>query len=233
MARVIGIGDTGDEVKRWQEYLATQGFKVAADGKFGPSTLAATRQMQKRLGVKADGRVGHRTTERKTTTQAVPLPTARPDMPPAPSPSAPVLAGDRTGQDAFQSSGPEADLNAMHSAASNRSWDQQMAQELQGQYYDAREADQRNQGPPEPWRPAFTDQPSQTVPPHSMDTAMMAARGVNPNFDAAGPQGDAGSAIDLTGVGQPPGAAGAQAGTVIDPVKRDALIRALLQGSGG
>lgn len=207
---VLTIGDTGDDVRRWQQYLVSQGYRVATDGRFGPATLAATRQVQRKLGVTPDGRVGHRTVARQDQTQATPLPVARPDMPPAPAPaSTDVLSGGgQTGDQPFVSSGPEADLNAMHSAASNNAWDQQMAQSLMGQYYDTRAADLANQGPPPPVQPTFTDQATASMPGLLM--AGKRAQGVNPNFDAAG-----------------------QAGGAPMPVQRDQMIRMLLQQAGG
>ncbi len=228
MNRTLSIGDTGPDVENWQRYLISQGYKVATDGKFGPSTLAATRSMQRKLGVMPDGRVGHRTLDRQTATQATPLPTARPDMPPAPAPQADVLSGARTGDQPFVSSGPEADLNLMHSAASNRAATDAMAQELQSQYYDARSADMANQGAPPPYQPDFTDQGN---PPTAQ--ALMQAKGIRPNFDAAGPGMGAGASVDFSGSGVPGMAPGSPAALSSDPVKRDALIRALLQGAGG
>ncbi len=232
MNKTLSIGDTGDEVLNWQKYLVSQGFRVAVDGRFGPSTLAATRAMQRRLGVTADGKVGHRTIDRQTATSSTPLPQARPDMPPAPQPATDVLSGPNTGATAFQSSGPEADLNAMHSAASNNAADQSMAQELMGQYYDTRKADAAFNAPPAPVTRQFTDQGSMP-PTHALDPAMMAAQGVNPNFAAAGPQGGGGAGMDLGGVGQAASPMGAPAVNSIDPIKRDQLIRALMMQAGG
>lgn len=231
MAKVLGIGDTGEEVRRWQEYLISQGYKIQADSKFGPSTLAATRAMQRKLGVRADGKVGHRTTDRQATTQAQPMPRARPA-----APAQGILSGPKTGEGgAYQSAGREYDPAAMRAAASNNAATDAMARELQGQYYDARKADLTNQGAPPSFAPAFTDQPApgteQTA--HGLDPAMMAAQGVSPNFDAAGPTGGGGATVDLTAAGGAVNPMGAQAGQYIDPVKRDAIIRALLQQAGG
>ena len=210
MTKYLTIGSRGEEVKHWQEYLAQQGFKLPATGYFDPATLAATRKMQRKLGVKADGKVGHNTKARQEQTAATPIPQARPDMPPAPQPQAPVLAGDRRGTAApppFQSSGPEADLTEMGIAAMQRRQREGMAQALQSQYYDARGADLASQSPPPDWSPAFTDQGS--PPTHALDQGILNARGISPNFDAAGPPG-----------GQSPQA-------------RDQLIRMLLQQAGG
>lgn len=213
MSRTFGIGDTGEDVSRWQQYLASQGFSVDVDGKFGPRTLAATRQMQRRMGLKPDGRVGQRTQGK----QATPLPRIRPENPTPVAPMTPDMSGGFTpGQaDPFISSGPEADLNAMNTAARNRSWDQQMAQQLMGNYYDAQKASRASEGPPAPFSPDFGQAgtaPDMTQVPQSL----MQAAGTMPNFDWAGPA--AGASVEPVP-------------TVGDPLRRDAMIRALL-GAG-
>lgn len=221
--RTLSIGDTGDDVKNWQHYLASQGFPVDADGYFGPQTLAATRTMQRRMGLKPDGKVGHRTVDKSET----PLPRLRPVS--APQPFAPGPA--------FQSSGPEADLNAMHSAASNNAADAAMAQELMGQNYDARAADAASQRDAPPYQPAFADTATGSPMP-GMPGAVRRAQGLDPvnfpaEFGAPVPQIDVGGAGGPAVGGQPGLSAGAPAGGQIDPVKRDALIRALLMQAGG
>jgi peptidoglycan hydrolase-like protein with peptidoglycan-binding domain len=228
MNRTLSIGDTGPDVENWQRYLISQGYKVATDGKFGPSTLAATRSMQRKLGVMPDGRVGHRTLDRQAATQATPLPQARPDMPPAPQPGG-MANTPTTGDQPYVSSGTEADLNAMHSAASNRAATDAMAQELQSQYYDARKADMANQGAPPPVTRAFTDQGA-APPTHALDPAIMAARGIRPDFSIAGPSGGEPS-MDFSGTGGALSPMGAPAPN--DPRTRDMVIRMLLQGAGG
>jgi hypothetical protein len=133
-----------------------------------------------------------------------------------------------TGDQPFVSSGPEPDLNAMHSAASNRAATDAMAQELQSQYYDARQADLTNQGAPPPWQPDFTDQGA--PPTHALDAAIMAKRGIRPAFSAAGPSGDEPS-MDFSGTGGTLRPMGAPAPN--DPRTRDMIIRMLLQSAGG
>ena len=54
-------GSSGDEVKKWQEYLNTQGYGLTVDGSFGDKTDAATRQYQASVGLGADGIVGEKT----------------------------------------------------------------------------------------------------------------------------------------------------------------------------
>jgi hypothetical protein len=133
-----------------------------------------------------------------------------------------------TGDQPFVSSGTEADLNAMHSAASNRAATDAMAQELQSQYYDARKADLTNQGAPPPVTRAFTDQGA--PPTHALDPAIMAARGIRPDFSIAGPSSGEPS-MDFSGTGGALSPMGAPAPN--DPRTRDMVIRMLLQGAGG
>lgn len=55
----IGIGSRGKSVKVWQVILGYTGTKI--DGIFGKGTLADTKVLQKRLGLKEDGVVGKNT----------------------------------------------------------------------------------------------------------------------------------------------------------------------------
>lgn len=226
--RTFGIGDSGDDVSRWQQFLAGQGFKIAVDGKFGPATLAATRQVQRRMGLKPDGRVGQKTAGGQAQTEAMPIPRVRPDQPPAQSMPTQVFGAGQTGQPApqpYTSSGPEADLTAMHTAASNNAWDQQMANALMGQYYDAQKASAAASAPPAPYRPAFAgDASGMTQTPQGA----LQTTGMMPNFDWAGPSATQ-QAVDLGG-----GAAAqvAPVPTAVNPLQRDAYIRMLLNGVG-
>jgi peptidoglycan hydrolase-like protein with peptidoglycan-binding domain len=54
-------GSNGDEVKKWQEYLNTQGYGLTVDGIFGDKTDAATRDYQTKNGLTVDGIVGANT----------------------------------------------------------------------------------------------------------------------------------------------------------------------------
>lgn len=54
-------GSKGDETKRWQEFLNTQGYGLTVDGDFGDKTLAATRDYQTKNGLTVDGIVGSNT----------------------------------------------------------------------------------------------------------------------------------------------------------------------------
>jgi peptidoglycan hydrolase-like protein with peptidoglycan-binding domain len=54
-------GSKGDEVKKWQEFLNTQGYGLGVDGDFGDKTDAATRDYQQKNGLGVDGIVGEKT----------------------------------------------------------------------------------------------------------------------------------------------------------------------------
>ena len=54
-------GSKGDEVKKWQEYLNTQGYGLSVDGDFGNNTYNATVDWQTKNGLGADGIVGKNT----------------------------------------------------------------------------------------------------------------------------------------------------------------------------
>ena len=54
-------GSKGDEVKRWQEFLNSQGYNLGVDGDFGDKTYAATTDWQSKNGLGADGIVGKNT----------------------------------------------------------------------------------------------------------------------------------------------------------------------------
>ena len=51
-------GHRGTDVRGWQQQLVDAGESIVVDGDFGPMTEAATRRLQERLGVTADGLVG-------------------------------------------------------------------------------------------------------------------------------------------------------------------------------
>ena len=54
-------GSKGDEVKKWQEYLNTQGYGLSVDGDFGTNTYNATIDYQTKNGLGVDGIVGAKT----------------------------------------------------------------------------------------------------------------------------------------------------------------------------
>jgi peptidoglycan hydrolase-like protein with peptidoglycan-binding domain len=56
--KVLRKGIQGTDVRRWQYFLAGQGYPVIADGKFGDGTDRYTKEFQAAHGLKADGEVG-------------------------------------------------------------------------------------------------------------------------------------------------------------------------------
>ena len=60
--KTLQKGDFGDEVKQWQEFLLSAGYKVPfVDGAFGPATEKETIKFQLKSGLKPDGVVGAKT----------------------------------------------------------------------------------------------------------------------------------------------------------------------------
>jgi hypothetical protein len=60
--KVLRVGNSGQSVKDWQNFLIGQGFNPGfVDGKFGERTKAATISFQQRHGMVPDGVVGNRT----------------------------------------------------------------------------------------------------------------------------------------------------------------------------
>lgn len=56
--KTIGYGDQGANVRALQEALSKIGGSVSVDGDFGPGTLKAVKDFQRREGLNADGVVG-------------------------------------------------------------------------------------------------------------------------------------------------------------------------------
>jgi N-acetylmuramoyl-L-alanine amidase/Putative peptidoglycan binding domain len=54
----LRLGDEGWRVRRLQRLLAARALDLAIDGKFGPETLRAVLELQRREGLPADGIVG-------------------------------------------------------------------------------------------------------------------------------------------------------------------------------
>lgn len=55
----LGLGDTGEQVRRLQHYLNWYGgYNLSLDGSFGPATLAAVKKYQKSAGLTVDGYFG-------------------------------------------------------------------------------------------------------------------------------------------------------------------------------
>jgi len=62
MNKTIKKGSFGEEVKQWQLFLQTAGYRIPfADGAFGPITERETLKFQIANGLKADGVVGPKT----------------------------------------------------------------------------------------------------------------------------------------------------------------------------
>lgn len=57
----IRYGSSGDEVKKLQESLNSQGYKLDVDGQFGSATQSAVRDYQSKNGLTVDGIVGDNT----------------------------------------------------------------------------------------------------------------------------------------------------------------------------
>jgi peptidoglycan L-alanyl-D-glutamate endopeptidase CwlK len=55
---MIKLGDKGQDVKTWQEWLVSRKIDLDIDSDFGPATEKATKTWQRRAGVDADGKVG-------------------------------------------------------------------------------------------------------------------------------------------------------------------------------
>ena len=54
---LLSLGAEGEEVKKWQEYLRSQGYSVSASGVFDKATQSTTRSWQKRNGLEITGSV--------------------------------------------------------------------------------------------------------------------------------------------------------------------------------
>jgi hypothetical protein len=60
--KTLQKGDFGDDVKQWQLFLQSAGYKIpAVDGAFGPATEKETIKFQLKNGLKPDGVVGPKT----------------------------------------------------------------------------------------------------------------------------------------------------------------------------
>lgn len=76
MARVLRIGDQGDDVRAVQDALNFQIRRLAplaVDGKFGPKTQARVIEFQRSNALAPDGAVGHNTTAKLFETERMPL----------------------------------------------------------------------------------------------------------------------------------------------------------------
>ncbi|MBS1727138.1 MAG: peptidoglycan-binding protein [Armatimonadetes bacterium] len=59
--RLLKVGTSGEDVRRWQTFLASKGYQVGVDSQFGTETKNATVQFQADHGLSTDGKVGHDT----------------------------------------------------------------------------------------------------------------------------------------------------------------------------
>lgn len=105
-SRILQTGMQGSDVLGWQQWLQRDGFpSLAADGKFGPATMAATKAWQAAHGVRPDGLVGPATKGKvgtaavKALPATVPVATAPAAAAPAPSSGVRVLTRGMTGAD--------------------------------------------------------------------------------------------------------------------------------------
>lgn len=70
--RMLAEGSFGGDVMLLQTQLNANGFKLKADGIFGPKTLDAVKSYQEKNGLKADGIVGPKTLAKLTPAAVVP-----------------------------------------------------------------------------------------------------------------------------------------------------------------
>lgn len=62
MKHILKMGDTGEEVKKWQHWLNDHGFNAGEeDGVFGEKTHAAVIQFQSTKKIVVDGVIGSQT----------------------------------------------------------------------------------------------------------------------------------------------------------------------------
>ena len=61
LARILKTGGEGPEVRYLQRRLIALGYTVAVDGKYGPATEKAVRELQQAFGYNVDGVVGEAT----------------------------------------------------------------------------------------------------------------------------------------------------------------------------
>jgi len=80
--RLLAYGSRGEDVKLVQKLLNQHGYNLKVDGIFGPKTLAAVKDFQKKNGLKVDGIVGP-----KTLAKLAPQTAAKPATPAASKPA--------------------------------------------------------------------------------------------------------------------------------------------------
>ena len=88
-------GDHGISVKFLQLQLTRHGFKLAVDGVFGPSTLAAVKSFQTHSHIGVDGRVGPLTWAKLLVGNPTPVPQPTPPQPVQRSPQERLISIER------------------------------------------------------------------------------------------------------------------------------------------
>lgn len=132
-------GSQGSEVKKWQEFLNTQGYGLSVDGDFGTNTYNATIDYQKKNNLTVDGIVGQNTWG-KAGFSNINTPTSAPTI--AQTPTAPTYDG-TSWDDTEKGKETSAAYDAAKDAATNYgdfTWDKQGA-------YDALSDKYTNRGP--------------------------------------------------------------------------------------
>lgn len=94
--RLLGAGLVGDDVRQLQAYLNSAGARLEVDGIYGRRTARAVRQLQRRVGVPADGIVGPTTWARGPALAPAVPPPAAPSAPAAPATTAPATTATTT-----------------------------------------------------------------------------------------------------------------------------------------
>lgn len=87
--RLLQNGSQGDDVKNVQNLLNNKGYSLDVDGKFGPQTLAATQDFQKKNGLAVDGIIGNETMTALMDVGGSPSNSTNAAPPIAPAPTAP------------------------------------------------------------------------------------------------------------------------------------------------
>jgi peptidoglycan hydrolase-like protein with peptidoglycan-binding domain len=87
-SRTLAIGMSGNDVRQLQQLLTRRGFKVSADGRFGPKTRAAVERAQRAYHLSVDGIVGPHTLGALQAS----APSSQAPQPPSPTSSAPCAS---------------------------------------------------------------------------------------------------------------------------------------------
>ena len=74
MQRILKLKVAGEDVRKWQEFLKSQGFDGGTTGEFSEATKQATIDFQNASGLKDDGVVGNKTLTKAMALGFKPLP---------------------------------------------------------------------------------------------------------------------------------------------------------------